>query len=527
MEKKNIEVIVSEKLNALIEITIKKCLEWLQKSNQGFLEFVDPIEKTEISAHYGATHLAASLILLGNKKQGIELLDSIISRWKRSTALPGFHNDFNNFALCVIWPYIENGYRNVIQNVILDTPDSNHDTVNWLPMRWAVNDFRFQWTQDNIYLKKENICRDKIRQATWNDGFIDDRLPKGTSFNLQYNVSTVAGLQYVRGLGKDITLDKELGALLAAIAPDGDINYLGRGVNQVFAWGPWIYLLTSSGQLQFALQAIAYLEEHLPLMLQNHNIMLNSWQGEEKYMWWDYHYCSVYTAHLLMWLCLAKLQINALPIEPMQYEQGDSGMKIFRADNSFAVTFSGRKEYLAEKGPALYALWTKSMGMISKGCFGPWLGAFGNRYCIAGVTLRNYFGVLQVVRNSGIQERTFLNKIISRYGIDIPATEKIIPAFLDVECAVRDGTFELFWQSKKKITAFFSAPLLCDKKKMTLLVDGNEVPLYETGRIKNQYSWCRLIQSNVVKGKKWNLLIQEVATYDPKERTHSDTFPDN
>ena len=82
MEKKNIEVIVSEKLNALIEITIKKCLEWLQKSNQGFLEFVDPIEKTEISAHYGATHLAASLILLGNKKQGIELLDSIISRWK-------------------------------------------------------------------------------------------------------------------------------------------------------------------------------------------------------------------------------------------------------------------------------------------------------------------------------------------------------------------------------------------------------------------------------------------------------------
>lgn len=509
MEEKNIKIVIQRKLSALIEITMSKCLEWLKKNDQGLLEFVDPLDKTEISAHYGATHMAASLILYGEINQGLELLDSIISRWERNVALPDFHNDFNNFALCVIWPFVEERHKKSIQNVVLSTPDSNHDTVNWLPMRWAVNEYRFRWTQNKQYLERSYTCCDKIRQATWNDGFIDDRLPKGTSFNLQYDVSTVAGLQFVRTLGKEMELGKELGALLAATAPDGDINYLGRGVNQVFAWGPWIYLLTSSGQLKSAMQALLYLEKRLPMMLQRHNIMLNSWSGEEKYMWWDYHYCSVYTAHLLMWLCMAKIYINKFPIKPQAHKQGDSGIKIFHSDNVFAVTFSGRREYLAERGPALYALWSKSRGIIFKGCFGPWGGRFGNCHCVDSITLRNYFGVLQTVKNLGIQDNHLFERIVSRCGIDVPATEKIMPVFLEIKCMDSNGGVELCWQSKKQLTGFFSAPLLCEKCKMILQVDGNEVPLYETEHIKNQYAWCRVVQSQVVKGKKWTLRLQE------------------
>ena len=48
--------------------------------------------------------------------------------------------------------------------------------------------------------------------------------------------------------------------MLAAEAPDGDINYLDRGTNQIFAWGLGIYLLAPSGQQDALKCAIAYLE---------------------------------------------------------------------------------------------------------------------------------------------------------------------------------------------------------------------------------------------------------------------------
>ena len=132
--------------------------------------------------------------------------------------------------------------------MVLSTPDSNNPTINWFPMRWYVNLIRYKWTSDEKFKLACDKCSTDIRAATYKDGFIDDRLPIGLSFNLQYDVATVAVLQYLRSNGENIDISVELGALLNAVAPDGDINYFGRGTNQIFAWGLWVYLLSSAGK---------------------------------------------------------------------------------------------------------------------------------------------------------------------------------------------------------------------------------------------------------------------------------------
>lgn len=419
-----------QKINILIDIVIEECLKWLDiRDNK--LQFVDPLENKEISAHYGATHFAVAAVMYGYEREadnilekGFELLDSILERWSHSSSLPAFHNDFNNFALCILDDYLHDKdikkfseYHAKLSLIVLNTKDSNHDTVNWLPMRWYVNISRYKWTNDTIYLSRCKMCKKKIKEATYEDGFIDDRLPKGYSFNLQYDVATVAIMQLLRARGEEINLDKELGALINARCPDGDINYFGRGTNQIFAWGLWIYLLASSGQIAELDVAVDYLYEKLPIALKNHNIMLNEYPGEEKYMWWDYHYCSVYTAHLLLWMLLASKDLNIKLINPKLSSKQDSGIFIYKNTNVFYALFNGRKGYLAEKGPILEALWNKEIGTIFKGNFGPWYGSFGNLYCHPELTILNYFGFICLkksftVRNSTI--RKLLTSVVSK-----------------------------------------------------------------------------------------------------------------
>ena len=126
---------IQDRLQNLISMTENRCTEWLQRNAAGQMEFVDPIDKVEVSAHYGATHMAAALFLNGHEQAGNQLLESVLERWDKSKNLPGFHNDFNNFALCVIYDYVSENQKKLIRDAVLRTPDSNHDTVNWLPMR--------------------------------------------------------------------------------------------------------------------------------------------------------------------------------------------------------------------------------------------------------------------------------------------------------------------------------------------------------------------------------------------------------
>lgn len=516
MEKEGFEI-MRESINEMIKQVIDVCFPWLTEGTDGNVRFVDPLDGEEITAHYGATHAVVSFIIYGEKNEnkdlvssGYNLLNSIMKRWKNSMKLPGFHNDFNNFALCVLWNYFyetnqKEDYAKKIKEIVLSTPDSNNPTVNWFPMRWYVNLLRYRWTNDAKYKEAFEKCKTDINAATYDDGFIDDRLPVGLSFNLQYDVATVAGMQFLRSAGENIDISTNLGALINAVAPDGDINYLGRGTNQIFAWGLWVYLLASTGQEAQLEKTVNYLKEKVPVMLENNNMMLNTWRGKEKYMWWDYHYCSVYTAHLLLWLILAVEQMGKYPVQEKILPCGKSGVKIYKTESYFIATFTGRNEYLAEKGPCIAALWTRNRGMLVKGIFGPWLGAFGNKYLIVDATLRNYIGLIEVKQNKDYSKNKFFHTLLPK--IQSRVAETISPIFVPLTFKETESFIELTWKNNRKIDAMFVIPALYEIDEMHIEVDGRKYELCKNMAIRNQYKWIWEYQSKIINGYKWTLKI--------------------
>lgn len=500
---------------SILDKLLPICEAWIQEKD-GQLFFVDPIDNVEISAHYGASHIAASLIIYGYisdcpsvTKKGCKLLDGILNRWDQNKLLPAFHNDFNNFALCVVADHIKridvNLYKR-IQNTVIQTPDSQHDTTNWLPMRIYVNQKRFEWTLNERYNKITKQYLKKIKYATNNDGGIEDRLPKGTSFNLQYDVATVGVLQFLRLRGIDYNLSKELRFLKKAVLPDGDINYQGRGTNQIFAWGLWIYLLASSCREEELTVALSFLEPKVVGMFNKHNLMLNEYEGEDKYLWWDYHFCSVYCAHFLFWLILSIIDYGRNPVASIDTTSCETGLKVLRSDKSCVASFEGRREYLAERGPVICALWSKSHGMIFKGTFGPWYGAFGNKYT-NGDVLRNYIGVIKKDMFTRSESNTFLNSLLSK----VPCVMSLLPVskFCAFTIDLKEG-IKISFVSNKTIEGFFNFPIMQGTLKhddFKLLIDGKEEPLTEVGTIMSQYGILRLYQSNVLEGRVWSIII--------------------
>ena len=137
---------MKNRIKELIEQIVPVCESWVQKGEDGLDRFVDPNDNKEISAHYGATHAAAAFIIWGKQtsnnalyNKGIGLLDSILKRWDKSKKLPAFHFDFNNLAVCLVEGLVDDEMAARIRETVINTSDSNHNTINWLPMRWAVN----------------------------------------------------------------------------------------------------------------------------------------------------------------------------------------------------------------------------------------------------------------------------------------------------------------------------------------------------------------------------------------------------
>lgn len=491
----------ADTLRELTFQTKEKCLEWVKDIN-GETFFVDPLDQEEISAHYGASHAAVAFMILGIKNvdsdleaMGVKLLTSVLNRWGDNSKLPGFHNDFNLFALCVGYGYIYGKYTDLaarIKETVLTTPDSPHNTVNWIPMRWFVNKCRLVWTKNEKYQSACTVCAEKIKSATYEDGFIDDRLPKGMSFNLQYDVATVAVLQYLRNHGEELDISKETGALLNAVAPDGDINYLGRGTNQIFAWGLWLYLLASAGLENDLKKALGYCADKIPVMLEKNNLMLNDWDGTEKYLWWDYHYCSVYTAHLLFWLALAIEDAGKRNIAPTLSEVHDSGVEILHKDGWFVATFAGRTEYLAERGPVIAAIGREDGRMFVKGTFGPWQGAFGKKYVFYDSVINNFCGLLKMRPERDWSDNRVLRKILMRKL----NTARILlqPVFIQPIIEINEQEVLFTWDlsQEEKLCLNF---LTMNECSTNIRSKNKVIPMINTGCIRNQYGLLKLFQS--------------------------------
>ena len=503
---------MKNKINELIEQMIPVCESWIQMGDDRLDRFVDPNDNEEISAHYGATHAAASFVIWGKKTEneelynkGMSLLHSILKRWDTSKRLPAFHYDFNNFALCLVVDYVDAKTKKLIQKTVCNTSDSNHNTINWLPMRWFVNKKRFEWISVSKYIDIINHCRNTIAKATNADGGVEDRLPHGMSFNLQYDLATVAVLQYLRVHGEHLNLDKELGFLLNAVAPDGDINYQGRGTNQIFAWGLWIYLLASSSQSEALQTALSYLTPRLTKMLDNNNLMLNEWDGKEKYLWWDYHYASVYIAHCMLWLILACLDFGKKAITPVFPTSTETGLHIYRTGKAFVSWFEGRREYLAEKGPAVAAIWTKKDGMIFKGTFGPWQGPFGNKYIYEDAIIKNFFGLLEVKRNQDWSKNRYVHKLLPSLVSKTELTFK--PLFARITVAETNGILEISFENQSKNEVLFNAPVANQNQKFCLTTDKAQILTVCNETIRNQYDWVWILQSHTFRGKGIKLMF--------------------
>lgn len=503
---------LQNKIEFLIQSILPYVEKWIEKGDDGLGRLIDPIDGAEISAHYGATHTAAAFIVWGKLSnnctlydKGISLLKSISIRWNTSKCLPAFHADFNNFAMTVIWNYVDDNWKATIENIVLSTPDSRHDTVNWLPMRWTVNLYRYKWTNNKKYLSVIDACKYTITEATNNDGGIEDRLPYGTSFNTQYDLATVAVLQYLRIHGEMLDISKELGFLLNSVSPDGDINYLGRGTNQVFAWGMWIYLLSSTGRSSEAEMAVSYLNDRIHIMLQNKSMMLNEWNGQEKYLWWDYHYVSVYTAHCLLWLILALRDCGKATVVPTIPSSTETGVHIVRTNNRFVSWFEGRHEYLAERGPAIAAIWMKERGIICKGTFGPWQGLFGNKYIFDDIVIKNYCGLIEIKRNNDWSRNRYLHKFLPVTRIN--ASVSYAPLFCPIEIDVKNSTVVITWTNNKSVNVIVNVPMFTTECHLILTVDDNEIFLSNTSTFRNQYTWVYLFQSRAVFGRRFQLTI--------------------
>ena len=223
--------------------------------------------------------------------------------------------------------------------------------------------------------------------------------------------------------------------------------------------------------------------------------MLNECDGTEKHLWWDYHYCSVYSAHFALWLALSLLDYNKSCIDDC-HEQlpDDTGLHIYRSDDYFVAVFDGRKEYLAEQGPSICALWTKTHGFLFKGSFGPWQGLFGNIHCPQETVINNYFGPICVKWNKDYQNNRFIRRFLPRLRSD--ATVTIKPIF--VAPVIHDDSKYIILDFKMPKGTVLNIPVLSDVQWMPLILGkGLPVQVREDMFIRNQYGMLKVYRSVV------------------------------
>lgn len=505
----------TQNINFLIDKILASALSFISYTDTGDIKYVDPIEDQEIRAHYGNSHLMVSLLLLGkirNDKElydtGTKLLKNLIENFNSDSKLPGYHNDFNNFAFCLAYKIIEDdGIKSEIKRILLLSHDSNHPTINWLPMRIMTNHMRFDFSGDNQYIKRAKEFGELITHAYNSDGGIEDRLPYGTSFNLQYCISSYALLYYLNSTGLDSPISSQtMNFLLNAIAPDGDINYQGRGTNQIFAWGPWIYLLVKTSEDNNLGKAIAYLNSNISSMLDNNSLMLNQWDAKERFLWWDYHYSSVYIAHLLLWLVLSIDSSSTKFHYCKLNSSNETGFKIFRSRRCFIAKFEGRKEYLAEMGPSIPAMYIDNKPIV-KATLGPWRGMFGNRNPFEFNVILNKLGLFRTNYKNSL---SLINRAFRRLGLNINSSYNfnIEPLFTPIEAKIENEKIYLKFSDNSEGYNIFNIPLLNMPSKIELKVDGKRIKLVEIAAIRNQYGWNKILQTQPTKGKSWELFLE-------------------
>lgn len=514
---------LAPRLKRVVDASLQACVSWLCEDGAGGLRMMDPIDQEAVVSHYGDSHLAAALTILGQMTkdrnlvdQGISIAKTIVRDWASSLEYSDFHHDFNNFALCLLEESLADeaaDLKKEIKAIVLATRDSNHQTINWLPMRAYVNLCRHQWAGDERYLSLAEDALSAVGRATNADGGIEDRIPAGSSFNPQYHAASLAGLQFLYRRFPDSAAqsDKGFDFLVKRMLPDGDINYCGRGTNQIFAWGPWLFSSARCGNDEILSSALSFLERSYPKAAKNKNILLNSFAGEEKSFWWDYHHCSVYHAHFLLWAVLAMRELSSPDIAESESTGHDTGLECIVGKTGGVSIFSGRSIYLAEAGPAVCALWLCDLGVIFKGGPGPWQGMFGKCYTFADAVMQNHFGLV----SQGTPKRAAPNRLARRLGWRYQEDRSAVmrPIFAETHVQASPKGLDVIFETAGPMAAYLNIPIFethADRITLDLSADGSPLRSVLVAKCRNPYGWIELVRSHMTQGKRWTVSIRSL-----------------
>lgn len=486
----------------ILKITYNHYLPYLQEE-KGIFNLIDPIDNEVIGFHYGETHLGSAFIIGGilyNDKNILEAGKKIIKGFLKNginySKNPAYHWDFNNFALCFLANYLKN--QNIesdlcekIKSFILLQQDSNNPTINWYPMRIYVNNCKYYWTNDSKYLSIIQFCKKEIEKAQYDDGFFEDLLPKGTSFNFQYHIYTTALLALLSLDNITIgNLEKAVSRFEDIIDPNGDINYLGRGNNQIFAWGPAIFLSSLLENKNTYNRLLNYIYDKGIKCIENNNLIVNDYSGKDKIWWWDYHYSSVYLAHYIFWIILSSITGKKIEYKYTKAITCDSGVHINNDNNYYSVLFDGRNHYLAERGPQIGNITNKKNNITYfKGSFGPFYNNFGYKYLL---TLNTYFNFVGMIEQK-YKFKSMNYKILEPQKINIYE---------------KDNRLNIEMKYCKKYKGIINIPWFISSKNFKVYVEGREIPLINILNYKGPYGMTYLFQSNEVILNEFKIVIE-------------------
>jgi len=513
--------------NNLIDRAFSQMQHHIVLGNNNKSVLIDPNDNARVIGHYGETHLCAAMMYYAERSRNndylqlsLNLLDGILSHWDDDKKSKEFHADFNNFALALIYERLSSTHQEetatIVAKRLFETFDSKNHTINWLPMRAYVNLLKYKLSSNKYYLQKAIDSLNSVKDAQYSDGLFEDLLPKGKSFNLQYCISTAATIQliydhfaeFITFIPK-IDLNNTISTLYSLVLPDGDINYMGRGCNQIFAWGPWKYIMSSHVNEAISEQSLIYLFERLEESFLNHNLMLNDYCGAERVLWWDYHHYSVYMSHFLLWNELSFTHKSHHAVNKLT-SPTDSGLRIYKNDKICAVTFNGREHYLVEQGGALVALWCKDKGTLFKCGHSASNGKFSTKYFNPLTAYFNHFGVIKIVQKPRRITNKYVRKVY-QFLFDSGYSLQVIPLFSNYRVKIDNNRLiiETDLPSNKADYYFiFPCYLNIEHTNIKLFVDNKEHYFKNMGVLQTQYGNIMLYLSKIENGQTCDFILE-------------------
>ena len=142
--------------------------------------------------------------------------------------------------------------------------------------------------------------------------------------------------------------------------------------------------------------------------------------------------------------------------------------------------------------------------MFVKGTFGPWQGAFGNKFGFNDAVIKNFCGLLKVTTERDWSSNRIIRKLMSVRVKD--AFLQYHPSYPVFQINTSKETLTILYKASGDVSignlVFQDQP-----KGIDLIVDGNEQIIVNTGFFRNQYTWVNLYQSRLNVGNEWEIVM--------------------